>query len=79
MSDVTLTTPKAEWDGLWWLSTSFATFGVTILNGKVVREASAPISYKFAGQPFPALIGWLRKDQAFKMIKLLETGERIAS
>jgi hypothetical protein len=53
-------------DGFWFLTTSFATFGVTVKNGLVVREDSAPISGKFAGQPFANLIQWLKKDRGFR-------------
>ncbi len=52
-------------DGFWFLSTSFATFGVTVKDGKVLAEESAPISRKFAGKPFADLLRWLKKDPAF--------------
>jgi hypothetical protein len=64
-------------DGFWWLTTSFATFGVTVQHGKVLNENSAPISHKFAGQPFENLTKWLGKDPAFAAACLREAGTAV--
>lgn len=69
----------ASVDGFWWCSTSFATFGVTVHDGLIVREKSAPLSGKFGGQPLDNLLSWLRKDPNFKAKRLRAVGEPVES
>lgn len=65
-------------DGLWYISTSFATFGVGVVNGKVDPKQSAPIIQRFAYQPFERLLLWLKtKDRALTVEHLLKPNERV--
>lgn len=64
-------------DGLWYVSTSFATFGVAVQDGKIIPDKTAPIGRRFAYQPFANLVNWLtRKDPGFGIEHLLGPGER---
>ena len=70
---------KRPRDGLWWVSTSLATFGVTVRNGLVIPEHTAPFGQRFAHQPFERLVNWLtHKDPAFAAEHLLDPGERVS-
>lgn len=72
-----MTSAETYPDGFWYVSTTFATFGVTVHNGRVVPEHTAPIGRRFAHQPFTNLVRWLQKDRACVTELLLKPGERV--
>ena len=79
MTYIRMPPPPNDNDGFWWLSTTFATFGVTVKDGRVTREKSAPISTRFAGQPFQNLLVWLGKDPGFASKLLRAPGDPVES
>lgn len=50
----------------WWLSTNRMTVGVTTNSEDIIVE-TAPIVYKFKGQPLTSLLRWLSKQGEVKL------------